>query len=126
MTPENLKRDAYEAYQSKQGWAESDLTDRCSDGAPRAGEYRHQRLQDDWEIWQAARGSEVTLEQAKSIVDNRSNGALEGTSPGKGGRAWLAGEWQLAELEALCVMLRHEAGDAAEGAVELLKIQADL
>lgn len=67
-------------------------------------------------------GPFVTLEQAKKIVEARSNGGLEGTSASKGGRAWIEGEWCLAELEGLCVMLRHEAGAAAEGAVEVLAI----
>lgn len=49
----DIERDAYEAYQSRMGWAESDLADKCSEGAPRAGEYRNTRLQDDWEVWQA-------------------------------------------------------------------------
>ena len=64
----------------------------------------------------------ITLEQAREIVANRSNGALEGISSGKGGRAWLDGEWQLCELEALCVLIRHEAGEHAEGAEELVRI----
>lgn len=67
----------------------------------------------------------ITLEQAKDIVDNRSNGALEGISPGKNGRAWLNGEWQLCELEALCVLIRHEAGDNAQGAEELVQYWKD-
>ena len=68
----------------------------------------------------------ITLEQAKEIVNNRSNGALQGISAGKCGRAWLDGEWQLDELEALCVMIRHEAGDNAQGAEELVAIWAEM
>lgn len=60
----------------------------------------------------------VTVEQAKVIVAERSNGALVGTSPSKGGRAWIEGEWCLAELEALCIIIRAEAGEHAEGAEE--------
>lgn len=63
----------------------------------------------------------ITYEQAKDIVDNRSNGALEGISAGKGGRVWLEGEWQLDELEALCVVIRHHVGEHAQGAEELVK-----
>jgi hypothetical protein len=65
-------------------------------------------------------------EQALEVWKHRANGADEGRSAGKGGRAWLSGEFQLAELEALCVILRHEAGANAEGLVELLEIQKDL
>lgn len=67
-----------------------------------------------------------TYEQALEVWKHRSNGADEGRSAGKGGRAWISGEFQLCELEALCVILRHEAGDNAEGLVELLAIQADI
>lgn len=52
-TREVDERATYEAHQFSQGWAESDLADKCAEGAPRAGEYRNQQLQDDWEIWQA-------------------------------------------------------------------------
>lgn len=62
----------------------------------------------------------ITLEQAREIWENRANGACEGISTGKGGRAWLEGEFQLDELEALCVIIRAEAGDAAQGAEELV------
>ncbi|QPZ53273.1 hypothetical protein AchV4_0044 [Achromobacter phage vB_AchrS_AchV4] len=69
---------------------------------------------------------QVTLEQAREIVKDRSNGTLSGISSGKGGRAWLDGEWQLCELEALCVMIRAEAGDHAEGAAELIEYWKDV
>ncbi len=69
---------------------------------------------------------QVTLEQAQAIVKDRSNGTLSGISSGKGGRAWLDGEWQLCELEALCVMIRAEAGDHAEGAAELIEYWKDV
>lgn len=62
----------------------------------------------------------ITLDEAKEIVADRANGALEGISAGKGGRAWLDGEWRLSELEALCVMIRAEAGSGAQGAEELV------
>jgi hypothetical protein len=65
----------------------------------------------------------ITIERAKAVLADRSNGALEGTSPSKGGRAWLEGEWLLSELEALCFVIRHEAGENAEGLKELLEIQ---
>lgn len=67
----------------------------------------------------------VTIEQAREILAELSNGVIEGTSPGKGGRAWLTGEFQLCELEALCVVIRAEAGDSAEGAAELIKYWKD-
>lgn len=63
----------------------------------------------------------ITYEQAKEIVDNQANGALEAISAGKGGRVWLEGEWRLDELEALCVMVRHQAGGNAYGAEEFVK-----
>jgi hypothetical protein len=61
----------------------------------------------------------ITYEQAKAMFENRSNGRLDGISSGKGGRAWLDGEFALADLEALCIMIRHEAGVYAQGAAEL-------
>lgn len=67
----------------------------------------------------------ISVKDARKIVDERSNGALMGISAGKGGRAWLDGEWQLCELEALCVLIRAEAGNNAEGAEELLAIQQE-
>lgn len=63
----------------------------------------------------------ITVEQAQAIWDDRSNGRCDGMSSGKGGRAWLEGEFQLCELEALCVLLRAHAGDWAEGAEELIR-----
>lgn len=60
----------------------------------------------------------ITLDQANEIIADRANGSLTGTSAGKGGRAWLDGEWRLDELEALCVRIRHEAGAGADGAEE--------
>lgn len=63
----------------------------------------------------------ITLEQAKSIWNDRSNGRCDGMSASKGGRAWLEGEFCLDELEALCVILRAEAGENAQGAEELVK-----
>ena len=68
----------------------------------------------------------ITLDQAKEIVKERSNGSYEKISASKGGRVWIDGEWQLDELEALCVMIRHEAGEKAVGAEELIKIWGDL
>lgn len=65
------EREAYEAHQSRTGWAESDLADKCSEGAPRAGEYRNTRLQDEWEIWQAraALGPAAQAEPGASVND---------------------------------------------------------
>jgi hypothetical protein len=51
-------RAAFEAWCSQQGWAESDLADKCAEGAPRAGEYRDVSMQAVWEIWQAAVAAE--------------------------------------------------------------------
>lgn len=65
----------------------------------------------------------VTLEEAEKILAERSNGALEGISAGKGGRAWVEGEWQLCELEALCVKIRAHCeaeGTVPQGAAELI------
>lgn len=61
----------------------------------------------------------ITLEQATAIWEGRSNGGCMGISAGKGGRAWLEGEFQLCELEALCIVLRAHAGNNAQGAAEL-------
>lgn len=63
----------------------------------------------------------VTVAQAYEVWNDRANGADEGRSTSKGGRAWLSGEFQLCELEALCMILRHEAGRLAEGLPELLR-----
>lgn len=63
----------------------------------------------------------ITLEQAQEIWSERMNGRCVGTSPSKGGRAWLDGEFQLDELEALCVIIRHQAGEGAQGAEELVR-----
>lgn len=63
----------------------------------------------------------ATYEEALEIWQDRMNGADEGRSDTKGGRAWLAGEFQLFELEALCIILRHEAGKDALGLAEILE-----
>lgn len=60
----------------------------------------------------------ITIEQAREMWENRANGACERISAGKGGRAWLEGEFRLNELEALCVLIRAEAGPDADGAEE--------
>ncbi|MDM0024059.1 hypothetical protein [Variovorax saccharolyticus] len=67
----------------------------------------------------------VSVEQAKQILGQESKGILERTSPAQGGRAWLEGEWGLDELEALCVILRQEAGDQARGAAEFVVVWKD-
>ena len=67
----------------------------------------------------------ITPEEADLIVKERSNGALLGISSGKGGRAWLDGEWQLEELEALCIKIREHCrveGVTPAGATELIAI----
>lgn len=51
-------RGAFETWASKEGWPLSDIADKCTDGAPRGGEYRHQGLQDAWEVWQASASTE--------------------------------------------------------------------
>lgn len=63
----------------------------------------------------------LTIEQAKEILAEMTNGQVDGISPSKGGRAWLSGEFDLAELESLCVLVRAEAGDRAQGARELIE-----
>ncbi len=47
-------RASFEAHMSKLGWAVSDLQDLCAQDSARQGEYRHQGVQDAWELWQAA------------------------------------------------------------------------
>lgn len=68
----------------------------------------------------------VTIDQAKAIMAELSNGVVEGMNAGKNGRAWLSGEFQLCELEALCVLVRAVAGDNAEGAAELIENNPDV
>lgn len=67
-------------------------------------------------------GIDISHADALEILSTVDNGVLTGISPGKGGRAWLEGEWQLCELEALCVHIRCETGPSAEGAEELISI----
>ncbi len=57
----------------------------------------------------------ISYEEALRFWNDRSNGRDDGHSPSKGGLAWLDGEFQLCELVALCIVLRHEAGEHAEG-----------
>lgn len=61
----------------------------------------------------------VTVDQAKKIMETLTNGHLQNISPGKNGRAWMDGEFELCHLEAICVLVRDKAGDNAEGAKEL-------
>jgi len=49
-------RESFEAWASAQGWAPSDLSDKCMPGSPRGCEYRHQGAQEMWETWEAATG----------------------------------------------------------------------
>lgn len=60
----------------------------------------------------------VTVDEAKSILEDHTNCTIDGIDGSKGGRAWLDGEFDLAELEALCILIRNRAGDRAEGAYE--------
>ncbi len=46
------------------------------------------------------------LELANSIIENRSNGAIQGYSTSKGGRAWIDGEFCLDELESISIIIR--------------------
>ena len=43
----------------------SDLADKCSEGSPCEGEYRDQRLQDFWEVWQEATREALSAPEAK-------------------------------------------------------------
>jgi hypothetical protein len=61
------------------------------------------------------------LEIAKDVWESRSNGRLDGMNDSKGGRVWIDGEFQLDELEALCVILRDLAGEKAQGLLEYVK-----
>lgn len=70
--------------------------------------------------------TKTNIEWAVEIWNGRSNGGCEGMSSGKGGRAWLNGEFQLSELEALCIILRDKSGDRAEGFEELKHILQEL
>lgn len=64
----------------------------------------------------------ITLEQAKETLDNRSSGAYAGISSNKGGRVYIDGGWFLNDLEALCVLIRHEVGINAIGAEEIYDV----
>lgn len=63
----------------------------------------------------------VTIAEAAAIITELRNGKINHIGAGKNGRAWVEGEFNLAELEALCVLIRGEAGDNALGAEELIK-----
>ena len=67
----------------------------------------------------------VSVEQAKQILGQELKGTLERSTPTQGGRAWLQGERRLDELEALCVILRHEAGGRDRGAAEFVAVRKD-
>jgi len=81
-------------------------------------------LKDIRDVLKALR-SLVSIEDVKEIVADCSNGTLDGISASKGGRAWLGGEWQLCELEALCILIRHEAGEGADGVLDLVARMKD-
>lgn len=62
---------------------------------------------------------------AEDIWRDRANGACEGISPGKGGRTWLNGEFQLCELEALCIVIRQmtiAAGAVPDGLADHIEL----
>lgn len=64
-----------------------------------------------------------SVERAAEVVQERSNGSVEGYSSGKGGRMWLDGEFCLDELEAACVLIRakcHEDGALPQGLQEAM------
>ena len=52
---------------------------------------------------------EIAAIAQESCTTDRMNGVLEKISAGKSGRAWLNGEWQLCELDALCQHIRYTA-----------------
>lgn len=54
------------------------------------------------------------LEIAKELWENRANGGFQGMDANKGGRAWIDGEFQLDELQALCVIIKDHAGKHAQ------------
>ena len=58
------------------------------------------------------------IEHAKAIVSDVNNGSVTGISTGKGGRAWIDGEFTLEELEALCLMIRSQPDFVPEGLME--------
>ncbi len=68
----------------------------------------------------------LSLEHAEEILAERANGHIDGYSASKGGRVWLEGEFDLAEIEAIAVKIRHVAGEHAQGAEELLKVWHEL
>jgi len=48
----------------------------------------------------------MTVDEAKQIINDRSNGVIYGMSISKGGRIWLDGEFTLEELKAVTVLLQ--------------------
>ena len=119
------ERTAFEAWQSRMGVSESDLTDKCNEGAPRAGEYRSLRLQDDWEVWQAALATQAVSEPIVTIAKLESLMALTKPhqKPAYEGRGlwdeatvqenWHACEVALTDLHDQLQDLRNDMQDAA-------------
>jgi len=70
--------------------------------------------------WHESDPNVVSLDQAKQIMAEHTNGTVSDISAGKGGRVWLDGEFNLAEIEAIAVMIRSEVGRSAQGAKELI------
>lgn len=109
-------KDWDESAHKKKDWSEV----RASYVAAVLPSYLTAAGQDVQQSWNSPPYTSISYETALEHWNDRSNGADEGRSTSKGGRAWLCGEFQLCELEALCIVLRHEAGTAAEGIAELL------
>lgn len=62
---------------------------------------------------------DLRLALAREVWAGRANGGFQGVDASKGGRAWIDGEFQLDELEALCAIVRDHAGPFAQGLDEL-------
>lgn len=73
------------------------------------------------EYWKESDPNKVTVDQAKEIMTEHVNGTVGDMAPTNGGRVKLEGEFNLAQIEALAVLVRDHAGERAFGAKELLK-----
>jgi hypothetical protein len=80
-----------------------------------------------WEIgshperWHDMNPNKITVTQAKEIMTEHTNGTVSDLAPTNGGRVRLEGEFNLAQLEALAVIVRDHAGERAFGSKELTK-----
>lgn len=70
MSDEQI-RAAFEAWALRYGWDQIALDDKCFSCSPRAGEYRHQGLQDAWEVWFAATIESARDAQWQAVLANR-------------------------------------------------------